>query len=201
MDLWLRLSFEHEVIRSNASQLSHHGEHWSQQCAVSTVLQMVWSQANRAANKDVSVVRCVMRRVVLNVTSEKAAARQPETCSENRPLVFIQPCARSDFRDTRGWIDTERNFLSCGIIRKTTESFTVLLQQLKFNNGAADKIVELLVAQPNADVRRFSAARGENDRWGRVQRGCSAGQTAKKVFLIEWQRGVALISLLRLFLA
>lgn len=87
--------------------------------------------------------------------------------------------------------DTERNFLSCGIIRKTTESFTGLLQQLKFNNGAADKIVELLVEKPNADVRRFSAAHGENDRSGRVQRGCSEGQMAKKVFLIEWQRGIS----------
>lgn len=55
---------------------------------------------------------------------------------------------------------------------KTTESFTGLLQQLKFNNRAADKIAEPLVEKPNADVRRFSAAHGENDRSGRVQRGC-----------------------------
>lgn len=96
--------------------------------------------------------------------SEKVAARQPETHSENKPGVFMWPREGSNFRERHGWVDTERNFLSCGIIRKTTESFTGLLQQLQFNNGATDKIVELLVEKPNADVRRFSATHGENDR-------------------------------------
>ena len=45
-------------------------------------------------------------------------------------------------------VDTKRNFLSCGVIRKTTESSTVLLQQLKFNNGVADKILGLLLKKP-----------------------------------------------------
>lgn len=36
-------------------------------------------------------------------------------------------------------VDTKRNFLSCGVIRIKTESSAVLLQQLKFNNGDADK--------------------------------------------------------------
>lgn len=58
-------------------------------------------------------------------------------------------------------VDTKRNFLSCGVIRKTTESSTVLLQQLKFNNGVADKILWLLVKKPTADVRRFSFIRRE----------------------------------------
>ena len=53
-------------------------------------------------------------------------------------------------------VHTKRNFLPCGVIRKTTESSTVLLQQLKFNNGVADNIVGLLVKKPTADVRRFS---------------------------------------------
>lgn len=114
----------------------------------------------------------------------------PETHFENKPGVFMWPREGFNFRDRHGWVDTERNFLSCGIIRKITESFTGLLQQLKFNNGAADKIVELFVEKPNADVKKFSASHGENDHSGRVQQRCSAGQMAKKVFLIEWQRGI-----------
>lgn len=47
--------------------------------------------------------------------------------------------------------------------------------------GAADKIAEPLVEEPNADARRFSA---EKSSAGML------GQTAKKVFLIERQRGI-----------
>lgn len=58
-------------------------------------------------------------------------------------------------------VDTKRNFLSCGVIRKTTESSTVLLQQLKFNNGVADKILGLLLKKPTADVGRLLLTRRE----------------------------------------
>lgn len=187
--LWLRLSFEREVIRSN--QLSHHGQLWSRRWAVSAAFGTVWSQANRTANGDVTVWADEEGAPGCHM-SEKVAAWQPETHSETRPGgIFTWPGEGSNFRDRHGWVDTQRNFPSCGFIRKTTESFTGLLQQLKFNNRAADKIVEPLVEKPNADVRRFTATHGENDRSGRVQRGCSAGQMAKKVFLIKWQRGLS----------
>lgn len=53
--------------------------------------------------------------------------------------------------------------ISCRVVlsAKTTESAAVWLQQLKYNNGAADKILWLLVKEPTADVRRFLFARGE----------------------------------------
>lgn len=184
--LWLRLSFEREVIRSNPGQLRQTPQ-WAlitsmgcQRCVFDLMqiepLAGMWPYGQMC--REERAPECHM--------SGKVAARQPETHSENKLGVLMW----SNFRDRHGRVDTERNFLSCGIIRKTTESFTGLLQQLKFNNGAADKIVELLVEKPNADARRFLAAHGENDRSGRVQWGCSAGQMAKKVFLIEWQRGM-----------
>lgn len=44
-----------------------------------------------------------------------------------------------------GWLwwkaSTRRNFLSCGVIRKTTTSSTALLQQLNFHNGLLIKFL------------------------------------------------------------
>lgn len=124
-----------------------------------------------------------------------------------KKVTFIRPheldlCKRPDWRDRHGWVDTKRNFLSCGIIRKTTESFTVLFQQLKFNNAVADKIFELLAIKPTADVWRFPFTRGENDLSDQVHQGTHwkrSSQTAKKVFLIKWQPGISFNQSVKLF--
>lgn len=99
-------------------------------------------------------------------------------------------------------VDTKRNFLSCGVIRKTTESSAVLLQQLKFNNGAADKILGLLVKKPTADARRFSftcrerrslkqSSAGRLGELTEMDQSCRLQQRARKVFLIKWQAAIS----------
>lgn len=70
--------------------------------------------------------------------------------------------------------------ISCRVVlsAKTTESAAVWLQQLKYNNGAADKILWLLVKEPTADVRRFLH---QQEQWPKEIQTVGSRSRARKV--------------------
>lgn len=148
--LWLSLLFKHAVIRRKPHQLSHHRKLWSYwwgcQCCVSQGLII----RPITANKEVNVCKmCHAATLVARKTSWEKSLQwkswqvRDECWSESRKsdqtignkkwaMIYICPhelglCKRPNLQDRHGWVDSKRNFLSCGVIRKTTKSSTVSL--------------------------------------------------------------------------